>query len=92
MLPEPVADEHNDGTRARQRRWQTEIDLHYASYFNGRRTRVQNVEELGSGSGEYRAAGSIVSIFATDLGALTTQRPDGTLIAGPVLPSLAAPQ
>jgi uncharacterized protein (TIGR03437 family) len=34
------------------------------------------------------AAGSIVSIFATGLGALTTQPADGSLIVGPVLPSL----
>jgi len=37
------------------------------------------------------AAESIVSIFATGLGALTTQPPDGSLTVGPVLPSLAAP-
>ncbi len=34
------------------------------------------------------AAGSIVSIFATGLGALTTQPTDGSLMVGPVLPSL----
>ncbi len=37
------------------------------------------------------APGSIVSVFATGLGALTPQPPDGSLIIGPVLPTLAAP-